>query len=225
MSGSVEFLDTASALGLLINLSGKMRMLSHRVAMFILVRLREGNGSVKAADTTERKLVAALTEFQLIHFAMRKGCPQLRIEPAVAEMLRERGAISAEALAAIETFLRRAEWLSQGRSLELVMEFVDFVAGTLLVQLNSVTEGVSRTLDHVHEEQRAIVRKSEATISETLTAIENVSFSVRLIALNATTEAVRAGEAGNGFAVIAREIRSLSDRATELVSSARAHFQ
>ena len=37
--------------------------------------------------------------------------------------------------------------------------------------------------------------------------------------------AARAGEAGNGFAVIAREIRSLSDRATELVSSARAHFQ
>lgn len=224
MSQAVEFLDTPAALSLLINLSGKMRMLSHRVAMFILVR-QDAIGGGKANDAADRQLVAALDEFQIIHSAMRKGCLKLRISPKVADMLRARGAISDEAIKAIESFISRADWLGRGYHRELVMEFVDFVAGTLLVQLNSVTDGVSRALDHVHEEQRVVAQKSEETISDTLTAIEKVSFSVRLIALNATTEAVRAGDAGRGFAVIAREIRSLSDRASELVSSARAHLQ
>ncbi len=84
---------------------------------------------------------------------------------------------------------------------------------------------MNATLDHVHDVQRVNARRNEATVNETLAAIEKVSFSVRLIALNAATEAVRAGDAGRGFAVIASEIRALSDRATELVSSVRTQMR
>jgi len=225
MSQAAEFLDTPSALSLLINLSGKMRMLSHRIAMFILVRQLETAGGGKADGTTDEQLDAALSEFRHIHMALREGSPHYRIERKVADLLRAHRAIDDDATRTIETFIKRAEMLGRGRHIDKIMEFVDFVAGRLLAKLNSVTDGVSATLDHIHDEQQAIARKSEATIAETLIAIEKVSFSVRLIALNAATEAVRSGEAGRGFAVIASEIRSLSDRATELVSSARAHIQ
>lgn len=225
MTRTDEFLDTASALGLLINLSGKMRMLSHRAAMLILVKDRAIGKNPAAADLPDGRLQAALDEFQFIYSAMRKGCSQLRIAPDVARLLHDRNALGDDAIRTIDSFLQRAEWLSQGRHDGLIMEFVDFVAGALLTQLNQTTDGVSRLLERIHEEQRAIAKKSETTISETLTAIEQVSFSVRLIALNASTEAVRAGDVGKGFAVIAQEIRSLSDRASELVSSARLLLQ
>lgn len=221
MSQVTEFLDTPSALSLLINLSGKMRMLSHRIAMFVLVRHME------SVDTTSvpAQLQAALNEFQQIYAALCEGSRQLRIAPDVAALLQARRAIEEDARRAIETFLGRAALVAGGGDLAQVRDFVSFVGGALLQRLNSVTEGVSATLDHVHEEQRASARRNEATVNETLSAIEKVSFSVRLIALNAATEAVRAGEAGRGFAVIASEIRALSDRTTELVSSVRTQMQ
>ena len=225
MSHAGEFLDTPSALSLLINLSGKMRMLSHRIALIILVgRIQDGSAPAHDAAAAAQ-LKASLDEFRRIYAALSEGSPQLRIAPDVATLLRDRGAIDQDSTAAIEDFIRHAELLSCDGDTAKVMEFVKFVSGRLLQRLNVITEGVNATLDHVHDEQRSNARKNEATVNETLAAIEKVSFSVRLIALNAATEAVRAGEAGRGFAVIASEIRALSDRATELVSSVRTQMR
>lgn len=223
-SHDIDFLDTPTALGLLINLSGKMRMLSHRIAMFILLRKLKSAESTGNDRASERELNAALQEFRHIHQALCEGSQHLRISPEVAALLRNRGTMDDETGRIISDFLARADRLAQGASGADILPFVEFVGGTLLDRLNRITEGVSKTLDHVHDEQQASARKSEATVIETLAAIEKVSFSVRLIALNAATEAVRAGEAGRGFAVIANEIRSLSDRTTELVSSVRTHM-
>lgn len=222
-SHHTDFLDSSAALGLLINLSGKMRMLSHRIAMFILLRQLKTSESKGFNGASERQLDAALEEFREIYQALCEGNPQLRISQDVAALLRNRRAMDDETGRVINDFLARAGQLACGANSTDVLVFVEFVASTLLDRLNRLTEGVRKTLDHVHEEHRASARKSEATVIETLAAIEKVSFSVRLIALNAATEAVRAGEAGRGFAVIANEIRSLSDRTTELVSSVRTH--
>lgn len=224
MSRTMECMDTSAALGLLINLSGKMRMLSHRIAMFILLRQMEAAKDRPDDRQATKQLHLALDEFRQIYAALSDGSQQLRIAPDVAALLRARRAIDEDASRIINSFLTQADLLANSAIGADARKFVDFVAGALLDQLNRITIGVSATLDHVHAEQQAQARKSEVTVIETLAAIEKVSFSVRLIALNAATEAVRAGEAGRGFAVIASEIRSLSDRTTELVSSVRTHM-
>jgi len=207
-----------AALSLLINLSGKMRMLSHRIAMFVLARDTVG-------ERGGRELDQALSEFGQIYDALRNGSDAMRIAPEVAQSLRTHEAIDQESAAAIERFIAMVRMLRHGGDGQAIMEMVEFVSGPLLDRLNSVTAGVSRTLDAILDIQRQSGRKAEAAIAETLDAIQKVSLSVRLIAINAATEAVRAGDAGRGFAVIASEIRALSDRTTDLVTSVKVQMQ
>ena len=215
----VSSLDAPAALGLLINQSGKMRMLSHRIAMFLLVRALHPESATK-----DQRLDAALAEFRQIHATLRKGNPQQGIPSGVVEMISQTAALGSESHKVIETFIGRAEALTRADQLDGIDSFVEFVAGPLLDRLNQITDHISQTLDQIHARERQKTAASEAAVQDALAAIENVSINVRIIAINAATEAVRAGDFGKGFSIIAKEIRVLSDRAAELVQSVRANL-
>ncbi|CAO4847931.1 MAG: hypothetical protein CNLJKLNK_00744 [Holosporales bacterium] len=59
------------------------------------------------------------------------------------------------------------------------------------------------------------IESSAKKINGIIQVIEEIAFQTNILALNASIEAARAGQAGSGFAVVAAEVRSLAQRSTE----------
>jgi methyl-accepting chemotaxis protein len=84
-------------------------------------------------------------------------------------------------------------------------------------QIDRANEGMRQVRETTMQSARAIKRLGESgqEINDTVMELTNLTTRMNLLALNAAIEAVRAGEQGQGFAVIAQEIRALAAHSEE----------
>ena len=69
------------------------------------------------------------------------------------------------------------------------------------------------------------INNSSTKISKVIKLIDEIAFQTNILALNAAVEAARAGEAGMGFAVVAEEVRNLSQRCAQAASDSAAMIE
>ena len=87
----------------------------------------------------------------------------------------------------------------------------------LLDDLVKKTAASSKLTKEINEEF-AETNKSAAKISDISLKIGNITKQTKLLALNASIEAARAGESGKGFAIVAKEVESLTEQTNKLSS-------
>lgn len=211
-----EICNIENALGTLINESGKLRMLSHRVVMFLALHV------VNPADNSQIKSAEkAFDRFRSIIILLQNGDTSQGIEPTLTEKLKGEQAVS-HAMTLSARFLENARPLlnpDQGRYAETVDRLSTFVSGELLGALNTLNDTIRGILDNVIVTKTTQEQADRAAFASNIqNKISDINSQIKLVSINAQIEAVRTGPEGAAFRVIASEISALSDLSTRVLN-------
>jgi len=94
-------------------------------------------------------------------------------------------------------------------------------------QVGNTTTVIADAEAHAQQSSELISSLAETTheIGNVMTLISDIAEQTNLLALNATIEAARAGEAGRGFAVVASEVKALATQTAKATESISVQIQ
>ncbi|WP_053072007.1 globin-coupled sensor protein [Ornithinibacillus contaminans] len=87
-----------------------------------------------------------------------------------------------------------------------------------IITMSNSLENMEASTTKVTEEMK-ILEETSTQIKDIIQIVKSIADQTSLLALNASIEAARAGEHGLGFAVVAEEVRKLSEQSANSVSS------
>ncbi|WP_432459202.1 methyl-accepting chemotaxis protein [Agarivorans sp. QJM3NY_25] len=158
----------------------------------------------RAAALTSKSTAESNTQIE------RQQGEVTQVATAVNEMAATANEVANNAEQTAEAARQSADSCAQGKVL----------IGRNQQQVNSLAGQLDGAADTVQELER-----NTKEISDILTTIQGIAEQTNLLALNAAIEAARAGEQGRGFAVVADEVRHLSQRTQSSTEEIKAMLE
>jgi len=189
----------------LINMSGKLRMLSHRICLFLSLGYSSEDGFSRQKFFDQAQV--SLDEFQKSYITIVQSVKSTESNFSGLRILlfdKDKGYhAEVDSFIAQVTDIMLANKKNKAMDWTVLETISRFTSERLLSILNEMTQAFQ-----INEENH--YKKSKNQIIEGLDQIELIGKSIHLISLNAKIEAAKAGEAGKGFSAISNEIQLLS---------------
>ena len=161
----------------------------------------------------------ALKEVDHISSRVADGSGRVRRRADVVHQLADEASQQANAasheLATTASALRQIGEQAQGAGREA--ERALGATGEALAVVRATVEGITASRDQIRETEKRVKRLAERSqeISSVVGIIGQIAERTSVLALNASMQAVAAGDAGRGFGVVADEVKRLAENARE----------
>ena len=179
-------------------------------------------GILKQVTETSTTLAAASTQLSTTATALSNGAEQTGQQSATASAAAEEMSVS------MKNMTTTSEQMSSNiRSVATATEQMTETIGEIAKnaeQSAAVADRASQ-LAEVSNEKVGGLGDSADEIGKVIGTIQDIAEQTNLLALNATIEAARAGEAGKGFAVVASEVKDLANQSANAANDIRTRIE
>jgi signal transduction histidine kinase len=201
----------------LINQSGRLRMLSHRTGMLAVTISKIETDDSWFLDTFQ----SSMTGFQVGYDSLfERVSYDSEFKFALVEMTKlplfDDGCTSIDDV--VTNFINQLRDINDSfntntkPSDQKLQDFLKYIAHDLLQALNRLVHFFEVQLNKLTSSKKEEVNKLTKSIGYSLDDVDNINMTVKILSLNASVEASKAGDSGKGFATISSEMSSLSSQ-------------